>query len=171
MSDEELHYQNSHFKQGSIIITKEISLFLTLVQKGKSLLAIDYGTKKTGLAISDPDQKISLPLCTIFENDTTILIGKIAKFVISKKIGGIVIGLPLTRENTKAPITEKAESLATNLLHLNNPILLYDERFSSKAARNLLKMHGIKELSIRETNDQVAACLMLAEILEFRRVS
>jgi putative Holliday junction resolvase len=168
MSEED---KNSHCKQNSPLITKEVGTFLNLVKQGKSLLAIDYGTKKTGLAISDPGQKIALPLLTIFESDLNILITKITELVLNKKIFGIVIGLPLTMENTKAPITEKAENLATNLLPLNNPILLYDERFSSKAARNLLKIHGIKETSIRETNDQVAACLMLAEILESRRIT
>jgi putative Holliday junction resolvase len=155
--------------QSNVILTREINLFFSVIKKDKSILAIDYGTKKTGIAISDPGQKISLPLCTIFESDQNILTEKIANIVLDKKIGGIVIGLPLTQENTKATITEKAETFATNLLSLNNSILLYDERFSSKAARNLLKMHGIKEISIRETNDQVAACLMLAEILESRR--
>ncbi len=155
--------------QTKTLVTEEIDLFFSHIEKDKSILAIDYGTKKTGIAISDPAQKISLPLCTILASNTETLIEKIAELALRKKIGGIVVGLPLTQDNTKVAITEKAETLAKNLVHLNKPILLYDERFSSKAARNLFKIHGVSDLAIRETNDQVAAYLMLAEILESRR--
>jgi putative holliday junction resolvase len=151
------------------MITKDLQLFFSLISREKSLLAVDYGTKKTGIAISDPGQKISLPLCTILESDQDELVLKISELLLRKKIGGIVIGLPLTQDNSRALITQKAENLALQLENENNPILLYDERFSSKAARNLLKIHGIAENSIRETNDQIAAFLMLSEILESRR--
>ncbi len=150
-------------------MTKDLQLFFSIISKERSLLAVDYGTKKTGIAISDPGQKISLPLCTILESDQDALVLKINELLLRKKIGGIVIGLPLTQDNSRALITEKAEKLALQLENENNPVLLYDERFSSKAARNLLKIHGIAENSIRETNDQIAAFLMLSEILESRR--
>ncbi len=158
MSDEEIK-----------TITKDLHLFLSLISKDKSLLSIDYGTKKTGIAISDPEQKISLPLCTILENDQNALVSKIYELISRKKIGGIVIGLPLTQDNKNASITEKAEALAIKLASKDNIVLLYDERFSSKAARNLLKAYGISQSSIRETNDQIAASMMLAEILESTR--
>jgi putative Holliday junction resolvase len=151
------------------MMTKDLQLFFSIISKERSLLAVDYGTKKTGIAISDPGQKISLPLCTILESDQDALVLKINELLLRKKIGGIVIGLPLTQDNSRALITEKAEKLALQLENENNPVLLYDERFSSKAARNLLKIHGIAENSIRETNDQIAAFLMLSEILESRR--
>jgi putative Holliday junction resolvase len=151
------------------MITRDLSAFFLIVPKNKSLIAIDYGTKKTGIAISDPQHKIALPLCTILENDCAEQVLKIKNLIVQKKIGGIIVGLPLTQNNCKVAITEKTELLASKLLTSNNPVLLYDERFSSKAARNLFKIHGIKESKIRETNDQVAASLMLEEILESQR--
>ena len=133
----------------------------------KRVLGIDYGLKRTGLAISDPLGIIASPLETI---DTKNLFNYILYLNKKEKISVLVIGLPLNLKNKLFDIEENIkefiEKIKTYLPEIE--IERIDERFTSKIARNFLNIYSDKQKIRRkkENLDKVSASLILQSYLE-----
>lgn len=133
----------------------------------KRVLGIDYGLKRTGLAISDPLGIIASPLETI---DTKNLFNYILDLNKKEKISVLVIGLPLNLKNKLFDIEENIkefiEKIKTYLPEIE--IERIDERFTSKIARNFLNIYSDKQKIRRkkENLDKVSASLILQSYLE-----
>ena len=108
----------------------------------KRILALDFGLKRTGIAISDENNIIASGLKTV---DSKNLIVELHAIVQEKNIGIIVLGEPKRLNNTPTHITENVHILFEvlkkefSLLH----IVLYDERFTSKMASHAIAMSGL----------------------------
>ena len=132
-------------------------------------MSLDYGDKRTGVAISDPLQMISYPLCTIDRNN---LIDEILKIINDKKIEKIVIGLPLSMSGNFSEQTKKVlefkDLLEQNLLSNDINIIIdtIDERMSSISAKNEMIKQGIKTGHNKGMVDQLSASIMLQEYLD-----
>lgn len=126
------------------------------------ILAIDYGGKRTGLAVSDPLKIIATGLTTVATKD-------IFKFLLeySKKeeIECIVIGESKNLDNSKTTIAKEIEAFAEKLKTLlpNKPIHWVDERFTSKMAKQSILDSGMKKKKRqqKEIIDEVSAILIL----------
>ena len=133
----------------------------------KRVLGIDYGLKRTGLAISDPLGIIASPLETI---KTKNLLNYLLDLNNKEKISILVIGLPLNLKNKLFDIEENIKELIqkikTNLPEIQ--IERIDERFTSKIARNYLNTSSMKQKIRRkkENLDKVSASLILQSYLE-----
>ena len=133
----------------------------------KRVLGIDYGLKRTGLAISDPLGIIASPLDTI---KTKNLLNYLLDLNNKEKISILVIGLPLNLKNKLFDIEENIKELIqkikTNLPEIQ--IERIDERFTSKIARNYLNTSSMKQKIRRkkENLDKVSASLILQSYLE-----
>ena len=133
----------------------------------KRVLGIDYGLKRTGLAISDPLGIIASPLETI---DTKNLFNYILYLNKKEKISVLVIGLPLNLKNKLFDIEENIkefiEKIKTYLPEIE--IERIDERFTSKIARNFLNIYSDKQKIRRkkENLDKVSASLILQSYLD-----
>jgi putative holliday junction resolvase len=106
------------------------------------ILAIDYGTKNIGLAISDDEQKVSLPWQTIElsrgQTQEKKIIADLTKLAKLENIAGFLIGQPLTAAGSPTKLGEKIFTFAKNLERETGvPVEVMDERFTSKLAETL----------------------------------
>lgn len=134
------------------------------------IVAIDFGEKRTGIAVSDVLQLIANGLTTV---DTSQLEQFLGDYVAREPVERFVIGLPKTLRNEPAAITDKIMALVERL-HLRFPQIpvdLLDERFTSKMAFQAMIDGGLKKKARQNKAmiDQVSATIMLEEYLERRR--
>lgn len=128
-------------------------------------LAIDYGMKRTGLAVCDAQEMIASPLAVVQGHKD--LIERIKRLVVSEGIGGIVVGLPLNMDDSEGPQAKLVQAFAKELgKHVQVPIHLQDERLSSFAAEEKLQEFGLTRGKKRERLDALAAADILQTFLD-----
>lgn len=133
------------------------------------ILAIDYGEKHFGLAISDSKGIIATPLETLSKSkrtNTDDIIIKILDIIKEYRVKTILLGYPQTfTENHKKTLL-KIDSFKKRLTENTDiPILLYDESFSTTTAQNMLTSTGQNTKSSRSKIDKIAATVFLQEFL------
>lgn len=121
------------------------------------ILAIDYGLKRIGLAISEAD--LAQPLTVISRTDQSV--ARIARICREKKIDRIVIGLP--QGKLVAKIKKFGQQLAQEA---KIPLIFQDERLTSQEATARMIEAGKKQKSRRENQDAVAAAIILQDYLD-----
>jgi putative holliday junction resolvase len=131
------------------------------------ILAIDYGTKRVGLAVTDPLQIIATALDTV-ENHK--LIPYLKDYFNKEAVEKIVIGLPKRLNGDDAHITQKVLSLPEEFgkLFPEIPVILHDERFTSKLAMQSMISSGVskKQRAQKDNLDKVSATIILQSYLE-----
>lgn len=128
-------------------------------------LAIDYGTKRTGLAICDVAETIASPLAILHGQKE--LLKKIAKLVETENVEAIVLGLPLNMDGTEGPQTILVRKFAEQLKkHLSIPVHLQDERLSSFSAEEKLALAEFTTGKKKKRIDAVAAAEILQAFLD-----
>jgi putative Holliday junction resolvase len=131
-------------------------------------LAIDYGTKRTGLAICDPAETIVSPLAVI-ETEKNLL-KEILGVINSENVGAIVLGLPLNMDNSEGFQAKLVLKFAEKLRKsLQIPVHLQDERLSSFEAENKLYSVNMKRSRVVKRLDAVSAAGILDAFLEQKR--
>ncbi len=132
------------------------------------LLSIDYGKKRTGIAVTDPAQIIANGLTTV---DTGSLLKFLIDYTSHEAVERIIIGLP-TQPNgqpseNQARALHFAERLEKALPHI--PVEFYDERFTSVLAHQALQQSGIGKKR-RQTDkglvDEISACIILQNYMD-----
>ena len=124
-------------------------------------LSIDYGSRRTGLAICDPSETFVSPLAVIDARKG--LLEKILKIIETENVEAVVVGLPLNMDDSKGPQAQLSEKFAEQLKkELQIPVYLQDERLSSFAAEEKLAPAQYTRGKKKNRLDAVAA----AEILE-----
>jgi putative Holliday junction resolvase len=138
----------------------------SLPPKG-ALLGIDYGTKRIGLAVCDPDRLIASPLGT--QPNYT---GKEAFFrelVARSKFVGIVVGLPLHSNGDESDMSRQARAFARWLAEITGlPVVMWDERCTSAAAEDALLEAKLTKKKRKARVDRVAAQMILQSYLDAR---
>jgi len=133
-------------------------------------LAIDYGTKRTGLAICDSAETISSPLKTIHGQKE--LIKKIAEVIEAENVEAVVLGLPLNMTGSESAQTRLVLEFGKQLEgFLRVPVLLQDERLSTFGAEEKLAPANLTKGKMRQRLDAVAAAEILEAFLEQKRSS
>ena len=130
------------------------------------LLAIDYGARRVGLALSDPLKMIASPYRTIINNNNTILIQKIETIIAAEDVELTIIGLPLGMAGQKTEQTKKVEEFVDKLTDRGIIIKYEDERWSSVAAKRSMKEQNIKSGHNKDLVDQTAAAIFLQQYLD-----
>jgi len=131
-------------------------------------LAIDYGTKRTGLAICDAAETIASPLAVLHGQKE--LLKKITEIVEAENVEAIVLGLPLNMTGSESSQTKLVRMFAEQLKkHLSVPIHLQDERLSSFGAEEKLAPADFTRGKIKKRIDAVAAAEILEAFLEQKR--
>ena len=131
-------------------------------------LAIDYGTKRTGLAICDAAETIASPLTVL--HDRKNLSEKIAEITGSENVGAIVLGLPLNMNGTEGPQTKLVRIFGEQLKkRLSIPIYFQDERLSSYSAEEKLAPADFTRGKRKKRIDAVAAAEILEAFLERKK--
>ena len=133
----------------------------------KRILALDYGDKKIGVAISDPMQIIAKPLLVINNLNYKNNLNEIEKLILENDIEKIVVGLPLTLKNTESIQTEKVITFINQLKSdLSLSVIAYDERLTSQIAKQSLIKQGIKTGHNKQDIDKTAAAIFLQNYLD-----
>lgn len=133
------------------------------------ILCIDYGGKRTGLAVTDPLQIIATALTTI---PTKELIPFLINYIATEPVELILIGEPLNLDDSPThatPLVQQAIKLLTKTFP-SIPVQTVDERYSSKMAVRAMIDMGMKKKDRREKGniDQIAATILLQEYLQNR---
>jgi putative Holliday junction resolvase len=129
------------------------------------VLCIDFGLKRCGLALSDPNRIIASPLQTI---ESIHLENWLEQEIPKRRIEEIVLGYPTRLDGSDSHVTENVRLLKSALEKKfpNIPIKLFDERFSSKMASEAIYQMGHKKKKHdKSLVDQVAAAMILQEYL------
>lgn len=134
------------------------------------ILGIDHGTVRIGLALSDEMELVANPLKTIASSKQAV--EEVARLALEKRVGKIVIGMPLHMSGAKGSTADRVEKfgelLGKALLH-EIPIEFVDERLSSVTAERALKRSGQKVDPKSGVVDQIAAVVILQEYLNAQR--
>lgn len=130
------------------------------------ILCIDYGGKRTGIAVTDPLQIIATGLTTI---DTKDFIKFLKEYFSKEPVEKIIIGMPLNMDDTATHATPLVENAIKQLKkHFPNmPVETVDERFTSKMAKDAMLEMGLKKKQRRDKKlvDEIAATIMLQEYM------
>ncbi len=133
------------------------------------ILSIDYGKKRTGLAVTDPLQIIATALDTV---DSGELIGYLKKYMAAEPVELVLIGYPLNFDDTPTDATPLVEKFIGKFKNVfpNLPIEKVDERLTSKMASQAIAGMGLKKKDREDKAliDRVSAAIMLQEYLESR---
>ena len=131
------------------------------------ILAIDYGKKRTGLAVTDALRITANPLLTI---DTPALVAWVEQYVRKEQVDTIVVGYPRQMNGqdseTVPAIRAMEQQFRTKLPHI--PVVEYDERFTSVLAHQAMIAGGMKKSQRQDKAvvDKIAACIILESYLE-----
>lgn len=135
---------------------------------GTTVLAVDPGTRRIGVAISDPTGKIALPVMVISRVGERHM-QQLTKLVVERSVDEIVVGLPKTLRGEEGSSAGEARALARELKELLNlPVHVFDERFTTVEAETALRSGGMKEERQRSLVDKLAATLLLQSFLDAR---
>lgn len=133
------------------------------------ILSIDYGAKRTGLAVTDPLQIIATGLTTV---ESKQLIPFLKDYFAREEVELIIIGEPKNWDDTDTHATALVEKIIKQLEKSfpKIPIKKVDERYTSKMAKDAMLEMGLKKMQRRNKKlvDEIAATIMLQEYM--RRV-
>jgi putative holliday junction resolvase len=133
-------------------------------------LAVDPGSKRVGLALSDPSGTIAQALPTVPAEPEATLASRVAEIAKTHDARSIVVGLPLRLDGTHGPEAAAARRLAHGIRHASRlPVVLVDERLTTAAAERSLIAGGVKRAKRRLSVDGVAATLLLQSHLDAGR--
>jgi putative Holliday junction resolvase len=150
----------------------------------ESILAVDYGRARIGLAIAGLQSQLPRPLLTLDRVNRNEDMRRLRELALEHSVRQIVVGLPLRLDGTRGEMAEEATRFAARLnKQLGLPVDMIDERLSSWEAERLLEeqsgrvFHAAKRHSASEPDsgrtsvDAVAAAVILKEYLEQRHVT
>ena len=121
-----------------MIATAASDFRAALPDRGGRLLALDVGTKTIGLATCDSSWSFATAAGTIVRNKFTADLATLRAAIASNAIVGLVVGLPLNMDGSDSPRTQSVRAFSRNLLTLELPILLWDERWSTIAVERAM---------------------------------
>ena len=131
------------------------------------ILALDYGAKRTGIAVTDPLKIIATGLTTINSAD---LIPFLKNYFVAEMVELIIIGLPVNwdESDTHGTALVKKAIVALNKAFPLTPIKEVDERYTSKMAKQAMIDMGLKKKDRRDKKlvDEIAATIILQEYLQ-----
>jgi putative Holliday junction resolvase len=142
------------------LITTSASDFAGAVTHGR-LAGLDVGTKTIGLAVCDIGWSFAGPSQTIRRSKFTVDLELLRSFVRREGIVGLIVGLPLNMDGSDSPRTQSVRAFARNLVPLELPILLWDERWSTQAVERAMIEADVSRAKRAEKVDTLAAAHIL----------
>lgn len=138
------------------------------VPAGARVMGLDVGTKTIGLALSDTRCIIATPFDTIGRRRFGDDMARLFALIDTHRVGGLVVGLPLTLAGSDGPRTQSVRQFARNLLALRDlPVAFWDERLSTAAVEREMIAADMTRKRRSEIVDRVAAAYILQGCLDF----
>ena len=131
------------------------------------LVGLDLGTKTLGVAVSDRLKIIASPLSTIQRNGTKKDLLKLQEILNDYEIGGFIVGLPLSLDNSDNQQTQLVRNFNKELINFFKlPSVFWDERFSSDVIFKEMRKSNMSTNKIKNKLDQQSASYILQGYLE-----
>lgn len=141
--------------------------------KGK-LLAIDYGARHIGLAVSDSDRQMAFGRGTLLNKNIQQVFEDLYRMASVEQVSLILLGLPMGADGSDTPQTLKIRAFAEDFGNylkekgLNIEIEFIDESFSSFEANQMLQGLGVAGRDRKKTEDELAAVVLIHRYIDFR---
>jgi len=131
------------------------------------ILAVDYGERRTGLAVSDELGITAQGLDTLVSDEEDRIPYEVARIAAEVGAERIVVGLPLNMDGSESIKSMKVRSFADLLARESSiPVVFWDERLSSMQAQRIVREIGQKNRGSKHTVDRISATLILQEYLK-----
>jgi putative Holliday junction resolvase len=131
------------------------------------ILAIDYGTKRIGIAVSDELQMIAQPLEFIPAEPFAQFLSRLKQLLAEKEVERIVVGMPRNMNGSYGQAAQNVQEFVSVLrTALTVPVATWDERLTSVQANRLLIQADVSRGKRREKVDKTAAALLLQNYLD-----
>jgi putative Holliday junction resolvase len=134
-------------------------------------LGLDVGERRIGVAISDTEGMMALPLITIHRKETEGAVMEIAELVRKHEADRIVVGLPALMSGDMGEQADRVDQFVEHLKeHIVVPVEMWDERLSTVAAEKMMRDVGANRKSRDANRDMLAATLILQAYLDSKRM-
>jgi putative Holliday junction resolvase len=144
-----------------------VSELLSQLPARGALVGLDVGTKRIGVATSDPDRRLASPVETITRRTFAVDAARILALVAERKAVGFVLGLPINMDGSEGPRAQGVRAFARNLARLSQlPVAFWDERLSTAAVERALIAHDVSRARRAKVIDQHAAAFILQGALD-----
>ncbi|MGA2684127.1 MAG: Holliday junction resolvase RuvX [Verrucomicrobiota bacterium] len=131
------------------------------------ILALDHGTKRIGVAVSDETKTIAQPLEYILAEPFADFLERLKKLLVEKEVDLILIGLPRNMDGSYGPPAQKVEAFVAVLRSaITVPIKTWDERLTSSQANRILIQGNVRRDQRKEKVDKMAAAILLQSYLD-----
>jgi putative Holliday junction resolvase len=142
--------------------------FREIIPPKCSILGIDLGKKRTGIAVSDINQKIASPLRVIENMKFKETLNILKEILTERDVCAIIVGDPINMDGSIGPKSQSSRSFIKNLSKdLDIPILLWDERLSTVSAERSLLEADISRKKRQQVIDKIAASIILQNFLDY----
>lgn len=134
------------------------------------IMALDIGTRRIGVAITDPLGMLAQPLTVIKRSSDAQAVAEILQLLREYQVAELVIGLPRRTDGTEGPEAQAVREFAATVeSRWSGPILWYDERLTTAGAEQVLLEADLSRMRRKQVVDQVAAALILQGYLEYQK--
>ncbi len=134
------------------------------------IISVDYGDKRTGIAICDKLEMLASPVCVITEWNQEVLAKKIVEIANEKKAEQIVVGLPKNMDGSMGFRSEACQALGTLIQSLTEiPVVYWDERLTTVSAHRILSENNVRGKKRKNVVDAVAADIILQDYIDSRK--
>ena len=131
------------------------------------ILALDHGTRRVGVAVSDETKTIAQPLEYIPAEPFADFLARLKRTLVEKEVDLILIGMPRNMDGSYGPAAQKVNTFVGVLKSaITVPIKLWDERLTSSQANKLLIQGGVRRDQRKEKVDKMAAAILLQSYLD-----
>jgi len=131
------------------------------------ILALDHGTKRIGVAVSDEQKLIAQPLEHILAEPSADFLARLKQLIHEKEVELILIGMPRNMDGSYGPAAQKVQDFVAVLRGaLAVPIKVWDERLTTAQANRLLIQGGVRRERRKEKVDKMAAAILLQSYLD-----
>lgn len=133
------------------------------------LLGIDYGTKRIGIALTDPEGRLAVPWGAVRRRDDRSAVRQIAALAEREGVTAFVVGEPRRLDGTRGEMAERVGRFVERLARTTGlPVETIDESLTSVEAERKLRDSGVDPASAPERIDALAAQILLQEALDRR---
>ena len=142
-------------------LTSSVAEFGLALPPGGKLAGLDVGTRTIGLALCDASWSFAGPSETLQRTKFAIDLALLRQFIAKHVVVGLVVGLPLNLDGSDSPRTQSVRAFARNLLPLELPTLLWDERWSTQAVERAMIAADVSRAKRALAVDKLAAAHIL----------
>ena len=134
------------------------------------ILSVDYGDKRTGIAVCDKLEMLASPVCVITEWNIDSLANKIIDIAKEKRAEEIVVGLPKNMDGSEGFRADACKELGQKLKNLSEiPVQFWDERLTTVSAHKILSDNNVRGKKRKAVVDAVAADIILQDYIDSRK--